>query len=194
MVVPHNDPNKVRVKGYHIIGVVSKEAMAVLKQNKPMTGDEEALTMVFDAIHGNHIDRIERVQVNGQYGTNVVMTKLKHDSRRGRNAYSHTGTDLHKAAALDDDTNITGSVDPREINKRVTAEHEKEEREKKALVPEPEKEAPQIFPSTNKALAREMFVAGRFEELWLFKRTKKKSWSVLGFTDNEEKKILSKKP
>jgi len=268
MVVPHNDPNKVRVKGYHIIGVVSKEAMAVLKQNKPMTGDEEALTMVFDAIHGNHIDRIERVQVNGQYGTNVVVTKLMHDSRRGRNAYSHTGTDLQKAAALDDDTKITGSIDPREINKRVTAEHDKivgtrptvaivddleevdetcycdecgemtdgndvcdecmgiltapdevyevgqedleaaaekhdeifgsdeafEEREKKALMPEPEEEAPQIFPSTSKALAREMFVAERFEELWLFKRTKKKSWSVLGFTDNEEKKILSKKP
>lgn len=125
MVVPHNDANKVRVKGYHILGVLSDEAMKALQANKPMTGEEEALTMVYNAIKGDHIDRIEQVKVNGQYGSNVVVTKLKHDSRRGRYAYSHTGSDLKKAAALDDESNITGSIDPRDINKRVTTEHEK---------------------------------------------------------------------
>ena len=125
MVVPHNDANKVRVKGYHILGVLSSEAMKTLKANKPLTGEEEALTMVYNAIKGDHIDRIEQVQVNGQYGSNVVTTKLKHDSHRGRDAYSHTGSDLKKAAALDDETNVTGSIDPRDINKRVTSEHEK---------------------------------------------------------------------
>lgn len=125
MVVPHNDPNKVRVKGYHILGVMSDEAMKLLKQNKPMTGEEDALEMVYRAIKGDHIDRIERVQVNGQYGSNVKVTKLKHDKQRGRDAFSHTGSDLKKAAALDDENNVVGSVDPREINKRVTSEHEK---------------------------------------------------------------------
>ena len=125
MVVPHNDPDKVRVKGYHILGVMSDEAMKLLKDNKPMTGEEDALEMVYRAIKGDHIDRIERVQVNGQYGSNVEVTKLKHDKDRGRNAFTHTGSDLKKAAALDDDSNIVGSVDPREINKRVTTEHEK---------------------------------------------------------------------
>ena len=125
MVVPHNDPNKVRVKGYHILGVMSNEAMKLLKANKPMTGEEDALEMVYRAIKGDHIDRIERVQVNGQYGSNVQVTKLKHDKDRGRNAFTHTGSDLKKAAALDDETNITGAVDPRDINKRVTTEHKK---------------------------------------------------------------------
>ena len=125
MVVPHNDPDKVRVKGYHIIGVMSDEAMKLLKANKPMTGEEDALEMVYRAIKGDHIDRIERVQVNGQYGTNVEVTKLKHDKDRGRNAFTHTGSDLKKAAALDDEANITGGIDPRDINKRVTDEHEK---------------------------------------------------------------------
>ena len=125
MVVPHNDPNKVRVKGYHILGVMSPEAMAELKKNKPMTGDEEALTMVYNAIKGNHIDRIERVQVNGQMGSNVVTTPLKHDKHKGREGYQHSGSDLAKAAAMDDEVNITGAVDPREINKRVTEEHQK---------------------------------------------------------------------
>lgn len=125
MVVPHNDPNKVRVKGYHILAVMSDEAMKLLKQNKPMTGEEDALEAVYRAIKGDHIDRIERVQVNGQYGSNIEVTKLKHNKHRGRDAFSHTGSDLKKAAALDDNINITGSVDPREINKRVTTEHEK---------------------------------------------------------------------
>ena len=125
MVVPHNDPNKVRVKGYHILGVMSDEAMKLLMTNKPMTGEEDALEMVYRAIKGDHIDRIERVQINGQCGSNVVVTKLKHDKNRGRNAFTHTGSDLKKAAALDDEANITGAVDPREINKRVTTEHEK---------------------------------------------------------------------
>lgn len=125
MVVPHNDPNKVRVKGYHILGVMSPEAMAELKKNKPMTGDEEALRMVYNAIKGNHIDRIERVQVNGQMGSNVVTTPLKHDKHKGREGYQHSGSDLAKAAAMDDEVNITGAVDPREINKRVNEEHQK---------------------------------------------------------------------
>lgn len=125
MVVPHNDPNKVRVKGYHILGVMSPEAMAELKKNKPMTGDEAALTMVYNAIKGNHVDRIERVQVNGQMGTNVVTTALKHDKHKGREGYQHSGSDLAKAAAMDDEVNVVGAVDPREINKRVTEEHQK---------------------------------------------------------------------
>lgn len=125
MVVPHNDPDKVRVKGYHILGVMSDEAMKLLKANKPMTGEEDALEMVYRAIKGDHIDRIERVQVNGQYGSNVEVTKLKHDKNRGRNAFTHTGSDLKKAAALDDEANAVGAVDPREINKRVTSEHKK---------------------------------------------------------------------
>lgn len=125
IVVPHDDPNKVRVKGYHILDVMSDEAMMLLKTNKPMTGEEDALEMVYRAIKGDHIDRIEQVQVNGQHGTNIEVTKLKHDKNRGRNAFTHTGSDLKKAAALDDETNITGSVDPRDINKRVTTEHEK---------------------------------------------------------------------
>ena len=125
MVVPHNDPDKVRVKGYHILGVMSDEAMKLLKANKPMTGEEDALEMVYRAIKGDHIDRIERVQVNGQYGSDVEVTKLKHDKDRRWNAFTHTGSDLKKAAALDDEANITGGIDPRDINKRVTDEHEK---------------------------------------------------------------------
>ena len=135
MVVPHNDPNKVRVKGYHILGKLSDEAKQLLKSGRAMTGEETALKMVYDAIKGNHIDRIERVQVNGQMGTNVVVTKLNHDRNKGRDGYEYAGSDLSKAAALDDETNVVGTVDPREINKKVTEEMAKVQQERQTGVP-----------------------------------------------------------
>lgn len=135
MVVPHNDPNKVRVKGYHILGKLSEEAKKLLKSDRAMTGEEAALKMVYDAIKGNHIDRIERVQVNGQMGSNVVITKLKHDRNKGRDGYEYAGSDLSKAAALDDETNVVGAVDPREINKKVTEEMAKVQQEQQTGVP-----------------------------------------------------------
>ncbi len=120
MVVPHNDANKVRVKGYHILGVLSPAAMQALKKDLPMTGEYEAVSMVYNAIKGNHIGRIERVTVNGQHGKDVVTTPLKHGKNWGLASFSPTGEDLRIAAALDDPENLVGMVNPLEINKRVT--------------------------------------------------------------------------
>ena len=124
MVVPHNDANKVRVKGYHIISQLSKEAMGVLRANRPMTGDEASLKAVYDAIKGNHVSRIERVQVNGQRGTDVVVTPMDHRKERGfKEDYSHTEKDLKTAAALDDEKNAPVPIQPRDINKRLNEAH-----------------------------------------------------------------------
>lgn len=221
MVVPHNDPNKVRVKGYHILAVMSDEAMKLLKANKPMTGEEDALEMVYRAIKGDHIDRIERVQVNGQYGSNVEVTKLKHDKNRGRNAFTHTGSDLKKAAALDDEANVVGAVDPHEINKRVTSEHKKLSGtvEIDPLVNDEEIRDAADFhdqmvanggtnegmggvinepeptstkgKGTNAEQARALYDAGDMAALLAFKKKAKKGWAVLGFSNTEIKKIKS---
>ena len=119
MVVPHNDANKVRVKGYHILGYLSDEAKSALKQGKPATSDNEALKLIHDAIKGVHVDRLERVQVNGQMGSNVVITKIK-DAVEREAPVDVTGADLERAKALDSEDRATGAVDVREINKRVT--------------------------------------------------------------------------
>lgn len=121
MVVPHNDANKVRVKGYHILGYLSKEAKTALKQGKPATGDEAALKLIYDAIKGNHVDRLERVQVNGQMGSKVVITKIKESDPEKEAPVDVTAADLSKAKALDSEDRLNQSVDVREINKRVTA-------------------------------------------------------------------------
>lgn len=124
MTVPHGDPNKVRVKGYHILGVLSSEAMATLKANKPMTGEEAALRMVYDAIKGHHVGVLEIVEVHGQQGNNVTYTKVRQKGYTPTEDYQVTGSDLNKAAALDhngEDGPALG-VEPREINKRVNEE------------------------------------------------------------------------
>lgn len=207
MVVPHNDPNKVRVKGYHILGVMSPEAMAELKKNKPMTGDEDALRMVYNAIKGNHIDRIERVQVNGQMGTNVVTTRLKHDKTKGTEGYQHTGSDLAKAAAMDDEVNVVGLVDPREINKRVSEEHQKltgntgmvllddivDRPEAKPETPAPAKSASPIddllldFNTAPEGNAK----VDAARALIAFKKAKKKGWDKLGVDDKTVDAIMA---
>ena len=207
MVVPHNDPNKVRVKGYHILGVMSPEAMAKLKKNKPMTGDEDALRMVYNAIKGNHIDRIERVQVNGQMGTNVVTTRLKHDKTKGTEGYQHTESNLAKAAAMDDEANVVGAVDPREINKRVTEELLALTEDDKQAVEEMHddivdrlaaKPAEPVKKSALDDLLLDFITAPEgnakvdaARALIAFKRAKKKGWDKLGVDDKTVDAIMA---
>lgn len=210
MVVPHNDPNKVRVKGYHILDRLGPEAISALQNNKPMTGDEGALAMVYRAIKGQHIDRIERVQVNGQGGTNVVTTSLRHDKSKGK-AYDHTSDDLKRAAALDDETNIVGAIDPREINKKVNEEIAKVQEEKQTGTPEasqiignnPEKvivdevvEKPKTTSALDDLLldyktapegAQKNSAA---QAIMAFKKSKKKGWDKLGIDDNLATQII----
>lgn len=121
MVVPHNDANKVRVKGYHILGYLTEEATKALKAGKAATTDEAALKLVYDAIKGVHVDRLERVQVNGQMGSNVVVTKIKDGDPEREAPVDVTAADLEKAKALDAEDKSGQNVDVRDINKRVTA-------------------------------------------------------------------------
>ena len=219
MVVPHNDPNKVRVKGYHILGKLSEEAKKLLKSGRAMTGEEAALKMVYDAIKGNHIDRIERVQVNGQMGTNVVVTKLKHDRNKGRDGYEYAGSDLSKAAALDDETNVVGTVDPREINKKVTEEMAKFQQEIRedarvteevmAMTPEEKQALNEMAPEITDRLAASKASAiadllmdfqtapdglqknTAAQALVAFKKSKKKGWDKLGVDQKTADAIVS---
>lgn len=139
MVVPHGDPNKVRVKGYHILAELSKEAFAVLKTNRPMTAaDHSSLAVVHQAIKGEHIRRIEEVRIHGQMGSDVVITPIEEPkaeaSKRAKKTRVVELTDEQRkqAAAVDDPAHGTSMVEPREINKRVNAEIETIRKPKKA--------------------------------------------------------------
>lgn len=134
MVVPHGDPNKIRVKGYHILAELSQAAYNHLRANKPMTTEVESLRVVYEAIKGNHTPRTEKVEIGGQRGTNVVVTPLAFTAKTPT-ATTVTGS-LSHAAALDDGVTAPVSVEPREINKRINEEQAK--LAEATLVDEPE--------------------------------------------------------
>lgn len=127
MVVPHNDANKIRVKGYHILAELSQGAYQHLRSNKPMTTELDSLRVVFEAIKGNHIGRIERVQINGQHGKNVVVTQLEAAVKAQPTFNTAKPEGLHRAAAIDDEVNAGTSVEPRDINKQINDLHAERE-------------------------------------------------------------------
>lgn len=182
MVVPHNDANKIRVKGYHILAELSDEAYAYLKANRPMTTEMEALKIVYAAIKGNHISRIERVEIKGQSGTNVVTTPLNtNDSRPPKVKAGRE--DLTKAVAVDDEITPAPAVEPREINKRLAEMDQAKQSDKEKPLTKAE-QARKLYNEWKKNSNQENLNA-----LMLFKKKAKKGWGVLGFSDKEIKAI-----
>lgn len=72
IAVPHGDPRKLRAKGYHIIAVLSKEDHDRVVRNKPLK-DENLLG---NAIAGNHVGVLQKVQITQHYGGGVIYTDV----------------------------------------------------------------------------------------------------------------------
>lgn len=120
VTVPHNDPNKVRVCGYHIIFQLPDEAFSKLRANQPMTTIPLASQMLADAIAGKHIRKIEQVKIHAQQGGDVRVTafdgseNFKYEgTRRSKNKNAPT----EGAKALDDLEAAT--VNPKAVSKEV---------------------------------------------------------------------------
>jgi hypothetical protein len=76
IAVPAYDANKMRVCGYHILMELTNDQYALLKNNKPLTDDEEGKKLLALALSGKHIGKTHEVKITGQNGTNVVVTAL----------------------------------------------------------------------------------------------------------------------
>jgi len=130
VTVPHNDPNKVRVCGYHILGVIPDEEFQKLKRNQPMTDSSECRRLLQQAISGDHVGRLEKVQVTQQMGGGVVITQFGVEKRIEPSSAKPSKSIAEKdiaptAVALDDKTVSAGEgsaavpVDPRDVSKKV---------------------------------------------------------------------------
>lgn len=123
ITVPHNDPNKVRVCGYHILFELSSDAYSKLNRNIPMTDNPEAASMVARAIIGDHVARVEEVHITKQLGEGIEIISLV-GSKKERKAISRE--DIKRGKAFDDATNQ--SIDPKALNRKVTEQIEKSEK------------------------------------------------------------------
>lgn len=99
IVVPHGDPNKVRVCGYHIIAELGQAEFKKICSNAPMTDSEKAQSLLARAIRGEHIGRIEEVRITQERGNGIVITPLEN----GRKPVAKGRVEAPNAMALDDE-------------------------------------------------------------------------------------------
>jgi len=74
MTVPHGDPNKVRVKGYHILFQLPSKVHSILRSNRPMTEEAGLAELLTKAIRNQYPAPHEDVLIQGAKGTNVKIT------------------------------------------------------------------------------------------------------------------------
>lgn len=198
VVVPHNDPNKVRVCGYHILFKLDDDSFRKLKTNMPMTSNPEAAELLTRAITGKHPAPNQEVRITQQRGKGVVITEIV-DGKR----ITPISASRASHVAFDDPTNTVPSVDPKQIDSEVVAKVGVKPQPVKQLIT-PAKETPKV-PVSQKATvtklvavktraqeARELFDKGDFTALKDFKNRVKKGWHVLGFSEMEVAQILMK--
>ncbi|MBD9511545.1 hypothetical protein IB265_32845 [Ensifer sp. ENS10] len=76
IAVPYNEPDKMRVAGYHIVAKLPKDGADKVRENKPMTTDSESALLLANVIAGNHVAITERVVIGAAQGENVSTTAV----------------------------------------------------------------------------------------------------------------------
>lgn len=169
IAVPHNDPNKIRVCGYHIIAKIPSTEHNTLRSNKAMEGTN-ALKLLTMAIAGEHIGITEYVTINGSGGSNVTYEPVEGVSNHKPQPTKTTPVTptVPDPVVVERPKLDAPVVDPKKLSAQIS-----EQRAAKPTAP------------TKADQARVLFTSNKIDELKLFKRAAKKSWEALGFTSGE---------
>jgi hypothetical protein len=175
IVVPHNDPNKVRVCAYHILAELSPEAAKLVKANKPMTSDAKSAKLLASVIAGDHIGRLEEVRINGPMGKDVVVTPLTKETK------SKAKPEKKEHVALDDPSRVgkPSSVDVR----KVAAQHAK------AAAPNARQQQARELMSVIDDSQDGAHRKAAADKLLALKKTAKVGWDKLGITAGQVEDI-----
>lgn len=179
IVVPHNDANKVRVCGYHIISELPSTAYDRLKNNQPMTDDKRIASLLSSAIAGRHVIRSEEVRIHGQMGSNVKVTPLLPETEDQQQPAvemeEQTFTPATKHTALDDPSQVDpeSRANPKQIAQQQGTRIDR---------------AQQLFSVLDDA-ATEADRKTAADALKAFKKASKVSWTNLGITDSQIEEI-----
>ena len=183
IAVPMNEPDKMRVCGYHIIFELDQDAFQKLKNNRPMTDNPKAQRLLGRAISGDHVGRLEEVRITEPYGGGLIITQL---NSKGE-PLPRTKGEPRKAVALDE-VNVAPSVDPKAVAKKVT--ETKAQAPAKKPVGGRQKHAQELLEgvvghNSNTEQRRHHAVA-----LIDFKKKSKVSWSSLGISDDQVQIVI----
>lgn len=167
IVVPEGEPDKMRVKGYHILAKIPKDEHVKLRSNEAMVGTN-ALKLLTMAIAGDHIDIIETVEITSASGGSFTRIPVE----TSKNYVPSVKKETPKTAPIPEPMKKVEPVldaprvDPKAVAKEIEA--------KKAEAPK-----------TKAQEARELYTNGKITELNAFKKKAKKSWEALGFSHEE---------
>jgi hypothetical protein len=167
IVVPPNEPDKMRVKGYHILAKIPKDEHFTLRSNEAMEGTN-ALKLLTMAIAGDHIDIIETVEITSAHGGSFTRTPVE--------------TSKNYVPMIKKETVKTAPVAP--VKKKPEPILNAPVVDPKAVAKEVEIKKTEI-PKTKAQEARELYTQGKMVELNTLKKKAKKSWQALGFSHEE---------
>jgi len=172
IVVPNGEPDKMRVRGYHILAKIPKDEHIKLRSNQEMTGTN-ALKLLTMAIAGDHIDVIEIIEITSPSGGSFTRTPVETSKNYVPQVKKDTPKTVPVSAPVKKPDPVLDApkVDPKAVAKEVEA--------KKAEAPK-----------TKAQEARELYIAGKYVELKAFKKAAKKGYDKLGFTPEEEDLIV----
>lgn len=185
IVVPHNDPNKVRVCGYHILAELSEEGFRTICRNEPMTTVKGLAELLGRALAGKHIARLEKVEIGGARGGNLTITPLV-ASRSAAKVVTKGKTE--KAVAIDDPTMKKDSkvpqepstVDPKALAGQVMGSRQQTARELWNIV--------NSDGTVRHGPAKRQQAA---KDLLAFKKKSKVSWEVLGLSKSQVATVMN---
>lgn len=121
IAVPQYDSNKMRVCGYHILALLSKESFQKLRDNKPMTDNSADQLLLGKVLAGIHVGVLEKVKIGGHKGTNISITPV------GKAAPEQPAAPVAEAVpteALPENGHVAPAIDVKEVAKEILAEKE----------------------------------------------------------------------
>ena len=165
IAVPQYDTTKCRVCEYRVIGVLSDADRDTINSGKHIT-TEGFGKLIADAVAGDMPPILYDVYVEGWGHTTIT--------KRGKGASAPTPAPAEKPKEVKPETGKSLLEDsPKDTGKKVV---EKAKSAKKATLAD---------------MARDLFKAKSWTQLMDFKKSKKKSWAVLGFNDAEVTQIVN---
>lgn len=173
MVVPHNDPNKVRVCAYHLIARVNDRAFSLIARNQPATSDPATADLLSQVIQGKHAPADQEVRITAQYGGGLKIRPIVNGQAVDQTPVPVPAEEKHHA--LDDVGRVT--ADPKTVADQVTEAKSSGSRRERA-----------------KALMAKVHDGATTPavELLALKRSSKVGWDKLGISLNEVELIIER--
>lgn len=82
IAVPIGEPTKVRVSGYHIVGILSDKASEILLNSQDTPFPEKDLNLIKDIINCKHVPILQKVFIENEFNKSTKIEKTKIVSKK----------------------------------------------------------------------------------------------------------------